>query len=210
MTAKGKKNKKTNPKNNIKSKETGLTLREERFCYEYVLHLNATKACILAGYAQKSAYSAGSRLLKNVKIQDYIKHLKDNLAETAQISALKVLQEHQKIAFSSIANLHNTWIERTDFEKLTDDQKANIKSISTKVVKKNIGGEDTPVIAEVEYVKIELYDKQKSLDSITQMLGYNAPIRQEVTGKDGKDLFSAMTDDELDGKIKELDEKLRR
>ena len=77
-------------------------------------------------------------------------------------------------------------------------------------MKKNIGGEDTPVIAEVEYVKIELYDKQKSLDSITQMLGYNAPIRQEVTGKDGKDLFSAMTDDELDGKIKELDEKLRR
>lgn len=47
-----------------------------------------------------------------------------------------VLSEFAKIGFSSIAYLHNTWIERAEFDKLTDDQKSSIKSISTKVLKK--------------------------------------------------------------------------
>jgi phage terminase small subunit len=128
--------------------------------------------------------------------------MQENLAETAQISALSVLKEHQKIAYSSIAHMHQTWIERTDFERLTDDQKACIKSISTKVVKQNIGSREEPEIVDVEYVKIELYDKQKSLDAINNMLGYNAPTKQEITGKDGKDLIPSanlgnLSDDEL-------------
>jgi len=107
-------------------------------------------------------------------LQKRIKSLKDNLAETAGISSLRVIKEHEKIAFSSIAHLHNTWLERTEFERLTDDQKACIKNISTKIVKRNICTNDEPDIVDVEYVKIELYDKQKSLDSINAMLGYAA------------------------------------
>lgn len=182
--------------------EVKLTAKEERFCYQYVLHLNATKASVLAGYAEKSAYVTGSRLLRKAKVQDRIKHLKDNLAETAGISALRVLKEHEKIAFSSIAHLHNTWLERAGFEKLTEDQKACIKNISTKILKRNIGTREEPDIIDVEYVKIELYDKQKSLDSINAMLGFDAPVRTELTGKDGKDLipqmdFTEFSNDEL-------------
>lgn len=163
--------------------EIKLTAKQEKFCYEYVLHLNATKAAINAGFNEKTAYSQGCRLLKNVEIQNRIKHMQDNLAETAQLSALKVIQEHRKIAFSSIAHLHQTWIERTEFEELTEDQKACIKSISTKVLKQNIGTKDEPDIVDVEYVKIELYDKQKSLDAINAMLGYNAPEKQEISSE---------------------------
>jgi phage terminase small subunit len=188
--------------------EVKLTAKEERFCYQYVLHLNATKSCILAGYSEKTAYAAGSRLLRNVKVQERIKYLKDHLAETAGISALRVLKEHEKIAFSSIAHLHNTWLERADFEKLTEDQKACIKNISTKIMKRDIGTREEPDIVDVEYVKIELYDKQKSLDSINAMLGFDAPVRTELTGKDGKDLFANLTDDELDMRIVELERKL--
>lgn len=187
-------------KNNANEKK--LTAKEERFCYQYVLHLNATKAAISAGYSEKTAYAAGSRLLKKVNIQERIKHLKDNLAETAGISALRVLKEHEKIAFSSIAHLHNTWVVRADFEKLPEEQKACIKNISTKIMKRNVGTREEPDIVDVEYVKIELYDKQKSLDSINAMLGFNAPEKTELTGKDGKPLipeldFSQFTDEEL-------------
>lgn len=189
---------------------TSLSDKEERFCYEYVLHLNATKAAINAGYSERSARVTACRLLTKANIQNRVNQLKENLADTAEISALKIINEHSKIAFSSIAHLHQTWIERVDFDKLTDDQKASIKSISTKVLKKNIGTSDEPEIADVEFVKVELFDKQKSLDSITQMLGYNAPTKHELMGKDGKDLFAKMTDDELDDKIKELEDKLRR
>ena len=195
-------------KENENIDEIKLSPKEERFCYQYVFHLNATKACILAGYSEKTARAAGSRMLTNVNIRERIKYLKEHLAETAGISALRVLKEHEKIAFSSIAHLHNTWLERADFEKLTEDQKACIKNISTKIMKRDIGTREDPDIVDVEYVKIELYDKQKSLDSINAMLGFDAPVRTELTGKDGKDLFANLTDDELDMRIVELERKL--
>lgn len=165
-----------------------LTAKQEKFCYEYVLHLNASKAALNAGYSKKTAPFIGAENLKKPQIAERISHMQANLAETAELSALRVLKEHQKIAFSSIAHMHQTWIERTEFDQLTDDQKACIRSISTKIVKKDIGFEE-PEIVDVEYVKIDLYDKQKSLDAINNMLGYNAPTKQELTGKDGKDLM---------------------
>lgn len=108
-----------------------LTDKQEKFCYEYVLHLNATKAAINAGYSEKTAYSIGGENLKKPEIQARIRYMQDNLAETAQLSALRVLKEHEKIAFS-------------DEEKTAD--------------------------------------KQKSLDSINNMLGYNAPTKTEYSG----------------------------
>ena len=162
-----------------KKSEIKLTSKQEKFCYEYVLHLNATKAAINAGYNKSSAYSIGHENLKKPEIQGRIKYMKDNLAETAGISAIQILNEHKKIAFSSIAHLHRTWIERKEFEELTEEQKASIKSISTKVIKQNIGTKSDPVIVDVEFVKIELFDKQKSLESISNMLGFNAPTKQE-------------------------------
>lgn len=167
--------KKTN--SDTKSK---LTNKQERFCYEYCIDFNATKAAIRAGYSVDTAQQMGAENLSKPVIQNRIKHMKDNLAETAGISAMMVLREHQKIAFSSIAHLHNTWIERVDFEELTDEHKSCIKSISTKIVKKNIGTREEPDIVDIEYVKIEMYDKQKSLESINKMLGFDAPIKQEI------------------------------
>ena len=68
-----------------------------------------------------------------LEIQSRIQHMKDNLAETAGITALMIASEHAKIAFSSIAHLHNTWISLKEFETLTEDQKTCIQEISTKV-----------------------------------------------------------------------------
>lgn len=187
-----------------------LTAKEERFCYEYLANgFNATKACIKAGYSEKTARSIGNHLLTKVDIQTRIQAMKDNLAETAGISALMVANEHAKIAFSGVAHLHNSWIERKELEDLTEDQKACIQEISTKVVKVNVGSRENPVMADVEYVRIKTYDKQKSLDAISDLLGFNAPKKTEVTGKDGRDLFKGMTDDELEAKIKELEAKNR-
>lgn len=159
-----------------------LTSKEERFCYEYLANrFNATKACILSGYAEKSAYVKGSQLLRKVKVQTKIQHLKDNLAETSGISALMIANEHAKIAFSNIAHLHNTWIDRKELEELTDDQKSCIQEVSTKVVKQNVGSREEPIMADVEYIRIKTYDKQKSLDSLNDMLGYKSAIKQDIT-----------------------------
>ena len=49
-----------------------LTAKEERFCQEYIIDYNATKAAIRAGYKEKSAAVQGSRLLKNDNVLAYI------------------------------------------------------------------------------------------------------------------------------------------
>ena len=47
-------------------------------------------------------------------------------------------------------------------------------------------------LVNVEYVKIKLYDKQKALDSITKMLGYDPASKMELTGKNGQPLIQTI------------------
>ena len=102
------------------------------------------------------------------------------------------------MAFSSISEMHNTWIERKEFDKLTDSQKASIKSISTKVLKKNVGTKEAPQIVDVEFVKIELYDKIKAIECINKMLGYNEPekvdvgLREPMTNEKAKEIIEKL------------------
>lgn len=49
-----------------------LTAKQQRFCDEYLIDLNATQAAIRSGYSEKTAYSQGQRLLKNVEVKAYL------------------------------------------------------------------------------------------------------------------------------------------
>lgn len=49
-----------------------LTAKQQRFCDEYLIDINATQAAIRAGYSPKTAAQAAARLLTNVKVQEYI------------------------------------------------------------------------------------------------------------------------------------------
>lgn len=49
-----------------------MTNKQKRFAEEYLIDANATQAAIRAGYSQKTAYSQGERLLKNVDVKKWI------------------------------------------------------------------------------------------------------------------------------------------
>ena len=49
-----------------------LNDKQQRFCDEYLIDLNATQAAIRAGYSKKTAYSQGQRLLKHDEAKTYI------------------------------------------------------------------------------------------------------------------------------------------
>ena len=49
-----------------------MTAKQKRFCDEYLIDLNATQAAIRSGYSEKTAYSQGQRMLKNVEVKAYI------------------------------------------------------------------------------------------------------------------------------------------
>ncbi|HEP1260860.1 TPA: terminase small subunit [Streptococcus pyogenes] len=50
-----------------------LTEKQQRFVDKYITTFNATESAKQAGYSEKSAYSQGQRLLKNVEIQKAMK-----------------------------------------------------------------------------------------------------------------------------------------
>jgi phage terminase small subunit len=186
--------KKKLPKTNRNTKDnSSLTPKQKAFCREYVIDWNGTRSYLKAYPNVKSeniAAASSSRLLRNVKIADYCAKIQENLDELCGISKAMILKEHKKLAFSSIAHLHKTWITRKEFEELTEDQKASIAEISTKM--ETMPGDKGEKSNQVEFVKIKLYDKQRSLDSIAKLRGYEAPNKTEVTGKDGKPLISAI------------------
>lgn len=67
-----------------------LTKRQKLFADEYLVDTNATQAAIRAGYSEKTAYSQGQRLLKNVEIQSYIEEQLEkvhnkNIADASEV-----------------------------------------------------------------------------------------------------------------------------
>jgi len=161
--------------------EIKLTEKQRIFCHEYVVDYNGSRAARVAGYSEKAAKETAYILLTKSHINTYIEHIQKDLCKLSGVTAMRNIKELEKIAYSTIAHLHNTWIERKEFEQLTDDQKASIQSISTKVLKKNIGDKDSPEIVDVEYVEIKLYDKIKAMDMLNKMLGLNKPDKVDVT-----------------------------
>jgi phage terminase small subunit len=69
-----------------------LTPKQQRFVEEYLVDLNATQAAIRAGYAPKSAFVQGSRLLSNAKVAQAVSDGRAKQAERTGITADYVLE----------------------------------------------------------------------------------------------------------------------
>ena len=82
-----------------------MTGKQQRFCEEYIVDLNATQAAIRAGYAAKAAYSQGQRLLKNVEVENYIDQLKAEQSKRTGITADRVLDELAKLGFADMSEV---------------------------------------------------------------------------------------------------------
>lgn len=165
-------------------KGEALTEKQKLFCQEYIYDWNATRAAKAAGYSDDTARAIGAENLTKPLIQEYISAIQKEMEKQAGISRLMILNEHKKIAFSSIAHLHNTWITRKDFETISDDQKACIMEITTQTrTEKDFSTNPDGDLVTIDYVKIKLYNKQASLDSLSKMLGYNAAEKVEHSGE---------------------------
>lgn len=81
-----------------------LTAKQKRFCEEYLIDLNATQAAIRAGYSPKTAEQTASRLLRNVKVQEYMAKRQKELSRSTEITQERVIKELALIAFSNNAD----------------------------------------------------------------------------------------------------------
>lgn len=166
--------------------EVKLNTKQKLFCKHYITRWNGADSARKAGYSPKTAKEMAWELLTKPHIKQYIEYIKGDFEKQAGISKLSQLNELKKIAYSSIAEYHDSWISLKQFESLSDEQKAAIESIEYKYpVKKSVSANENEEVTEEENagveVKIKLFDKQRAIDLINKMLGYNEPEKREVT-----------------------------
>jgi phage terminase small subunit len=163
---------------NVKVNFDDLTGKQKRFCEEYVIDWNASRAALVAGYSEKTAYSIGNENLKKPEIQSYIEHIQKDLAKLCGVSAAMIINEAKKIAFANLSDFKEDWMTEKDFNQLTPEQKAALSEI---VYESRITKEGTNTI-----VKFKLHDKIKGMELLNKILGFNSPekIDHSTLGKE--------------------------
>lgn len=166
-----------------------LTVKQEKFIRKYLECGNASEAYRYAydctRMKEETVNKRASEMTKKGEITGRLEYLKAHLAEASGISALRIIREHEKIAFSDATRVRDGWMSLKEFESLTEDERACIRSVETR--ERKVVNTDGDTVLETQ-VKITTYDKQKSLDSIARMLGYDAPqkIEAEVSVSGGR------------------------
>lgn len=67
-----------------------MTPRQEKFCVEYLIDLNATQAAIRAGYSKRTADRIANQNLRKLEIQSHIKKMRDEYYDKTIMSAKEV------------------------------------------------------------------------------------------------------------------------
>lgn len=146
-----------------------LNEKQKRFCEEFLIDLNATRAATRAGYSEKTAYSIGSELLNKPEVQSYISHLKQLRSDRTEITADRVVEELAKIAFSDIRKLY----KEDGFLKRPHemgDEALFVSGIETDELFSFIPGSDQKEkVGETK--KVKMCDKIRALENLGKHLG---------------------------------------
>jgi len=142
-----------------------LTAKQKVFADEYLIDLNATRAYKVAYPNVKkdeTAAANSSRMLRNAKVEDYIrKRMKDREKRT-EITQDMVLKELAKIGFADVTDfvtIENKGIRRAVQVKTTDEMPGD-KMGAIAGIKEGANG-----------IEIKLNDKGKALELIGRHLG---------------------------------------
>jgi phage terminase small subunit len=164
-----------------KANTGGLNDKQERFCREFVIDSNGTKAAERAGYSKKTAKIQASQLLTILNVQNRIKELTSEVEKQLFFKAHDVLTETGRIAFSNIQDFLDPDNEFKDISKIDRAIAASVQSI--KVTETTVGVEFPVTTKKIE---IKLYDKLKA----NEMLGkyFKLWIEQVDLSSGGKPL----------------------
>ncbi|WGL99153.1 terminase small subunit [Arsenophonus sp. aPb] len=170
-----------------------LTDKQEAFCREYLIDLNATQAAIRAGYSEKTAKDIACQNLAKLNIQKRIQELLNARNDRLEINADYVLERLVDIDQMDVLDI------------LTDS--GDLKPVKDwpKVWRTTLGGLDIMAISSAEestetlLKKIKWPDKIKNLELLGKHVSVQA-FREQV--KNEHDVVGTLSDlmDELSQK----------
>lgn len=175
-----------------------MTEAQKRFCDEFLIDLNATRAYKVAYpncKKDETARANGSRLLTKANIQEYVAEKMKEREQRTEVTQDMVIKELAKIAFFNPKNIFGDNNTLKDIVSLDDDIASVITSVET-LEEYDGYGEDREKIGNT--TKVKLADKMKALEMLGRHLGmFKDKVEVDVKEKQEKkntivDIFSQM------------------
>lgn len=162
-----------------------LSDKERLFVDAYLINLNASEAARKLGQSEASAQEAGRRILERPHVQAAISFLTKKRSKAMELTAERVLEEYQAIAFSDLGS-YLTRDERgvmiVDLSKIAPGSDAS-RALATVMQDEVVEGRDKMTVRKT---KITLHDKMKALDFLSRYLGMDGPTKIELSGPNGQ------------------------
>ncbi|MCP4493187.1 MAG: terminase small subunit [Gammaproteobacteria bacterium] len=149
------------------SADEKFTEKQEKFCHEYIIDMNGTKAAIRAGYSERGADVQAANLLRKIRVREKIDELKRKACKRNDIHVDRVLQEFARLAFLNPALLFDENGDLIPIQKLDEDVARAIGAFDVTEVRIHRDGEDTKY---EQVKKFKLSDKIRALDSLAKYL----------------------------------------
>ncbi len=152
----------------------GLTEKQRRFCDEYLVDLNATRAYMAAYPSTKKEETASvcaAKLLRNAKVKMHLQKRMKDRQERTEIRQDDVLRELASIAFldiTDIVSVREGKVFIADTDELPPDKRKMISGIK-----------------EGQYgLEIKFYDRLKALEMLCKHLGLFDQKKDELDRKE--------------------------
>jgi len=167
--------KKVSKKKGGKPRKKGLNDQQRLFCQKYILCFNGARSAKQAGYSEHSATTIAYELLNMPHIKEEIARLRADTG--AHFAALRdrVVEETALHAFSNAGDFY-TYDERgVKIKPVSEIDTRLVKSISSKCRTRTTTNGEVKIDVDLAELKLETYDKDKSLDRLARMLGLEKP-----------------------------------
>lgn len=155
------------------TKKPKLTAKQEMFCHEYLIDLNATQAAIRAGYSKKTANKSGPENLVKPVIQKRISELKGKRTERVDADADYVLHRLKEMAELDVIDILE---DDGSMKQIRDWPKVWRTSISGLEVHEIIGEEIDKLVK-----KIKWPDKLKNLELLGKHVNIKAWDKEVIS-----------------------------
>lgn len=149
-------------------KAKDLTPKEQVFVREYLRDANGTRAAVAAGYSEKTAAVAASKLLRKVKVAQELGNLRKKLCDKLEVSAEKVLQGIAELAFFDMRKFFTAAGNLIPIHDLDDQTARALKGCDVEKLFKHFGkgqAEESGTIT-----KIRVADRLEALELLGRHL----------------------------------------
>lgn len=169
-TAKGKKK----PKVKAGTSKAAAAAKKASFVEAYIVNGgNATQAAVAAGYSEKTAYSQGPRLLKDVEVQAAIQARQAELADKHELTTDSVLRALSRIVHSDPRKFYRPDGSLKNVTELDDDAALSLAGVEVVEMAggMQIDAESGPSHVPMYTKKVKFWDKNAAIEKAMKHLG---------------------------------------